>query len=72
MVLKRNFENRPALEREWFSENTWCDICGQADLGMSSIREYEEDGKTIIEGVCNSCGGPVKSEVTTLDRSGDV
>ena len=72
MVLDRNFDDRPALEREWISKNTWCDTCGQADLGMSSIREYEEDGAIIVEGVCNSCGSPVKSEITTRDRSGDV
>jgi len=24
-------------------QNTWCDVCGKADLGMSEPQEYEEE-----------------------------
>ncbi len=46
------------------SENTWCDRCNEADLGISSPQEYEENGKVYIEGTCQKCGETIRSEVT--------
>jgi hypothetical protein len=44
-------------------QNTWCDACGEADLGMNSPREYEEDGRVYVEGQCRKCGREGRSEV---------
>jgi len=43
--------------------NTWCDECGEADLGMHSPHEYEENGQIFVEGLCRRCGHVVLSEV---------
>lgn len=60
----RDFTARTEFEREWMQENTWCDRCNLADLGLSSPKEYEENGKIYIEGKCKKCGDSVRSEVT--------
>ena len=44
-------------------KNTWCDVCGEADLGMHSPEEYEEDGRVFVAGKCNVCENPVASEI---------
>ncbi len=62
--IDRDFAVRPELEREWMQENTWCDRCSLADLGINSPREYKENGKIYVEGECRKCGEPVRSEVT--------
>jgi hypothetical protein len=48
-------------------QNTWCDTCGEADLGISSPREYEEKGRVYVEGQCRKCGQAVRSEVVEKD-----
>jgi len=63
MSKERNFYNRPPEERRWFEEETWCDECSQADLGLVEPREYEEDGVVFIEGKCRNCGSRVVSEI---------
>ena len=60
----RNFDARPAAEREYMLENTWCGVCRAADLGMIEPREYEEGGQVFLEGRCRRCGGRVVSELT--------
>ncbi|RLE21768.1 MAG: hypothetical protein DRJ65_15360 [Acidobacteria bacterium] len=59
------YSDRPEMEREWLEENTWCDDCGKPDLGMNPGREYEENGRTFVEGVCKVCGCTVRSEIIT-------
>ncbi|RLB46615.1 MAG: hypothetical protein DRI90_27190 [Deltaproteobacteria bacterium] len=61
--IDRAFDTRPDLEREWLQDNTWCDACGEADLGMTSPYEYEQDGRIYVEGQCRRCGRQVRSEV---------
>ena len=63
MRSHRNFLARSAVERQCIVQNTWCDACGEADLGMESPQEYEEDGKIYVEGVCSRCRRTVRSEV---------
>ena len=67
MRNSRNFFERAEEERRWLQDNTWCDACGEADLGMSSPTEYEEAGVIFVEGACRRCGQIVRSEVTTKD-----
>lgn len=70
MRKARDFAARPAAEQKWMLKNTWCDVCGQADLGMTSPFEYEENKKVFLEGLCSSCGGTVISEV--IEREEDT
>ncbi len=48
-------------------DNTWCDNCNAADLGMSNAREYSIDDKIYVEGDCNKCEKPVVSEIHERD-----
>ena len=59
----RNLNARDQFEREWLIQNTWCDHCSIADLGIDEPSEYEEAGRVFIEGVCRRCGNKVKSEI---------
>lgn len=59
----RNLNARDQFEREWLIQNTWCDHCSIADLGIDEPSEYEEAGRVFIEGVCRRCGKKVKSEI---------
>jgi hypothetical protein len=61
--IERDFYKRPEVLRKSFEEDTWCDECGEADLGLIEPHEYEEDGKVFIEGKCRQCGGQVVSEI---------
>jgi len=64
---QRNFTARSAEEREWVLNNTWCDGCGEADLGLSLPQEYEEAGRFYVEGRCRKCGEVVRSEIIEKD-----
>jgi len=48
-------------------QNTWCDTCAEADLGMDAPREYEEDGRVYVEGQCRKCRRGVRSEIVERD-----
>jgi len=48
-------------------QNTWCDACAEADLGMDAAHEYEEDGRVYVEGRCRKCRRTVCSEVVERD-----
>jgi hypothetical protein len=66
---ERNFLAREGVEQKWILENTWCDTCSKADLGMTSPQEYEEDGRIYVEGNCRICGRQVRSEITEMGTS---
>ena len=65
--VHRQFDLRSDAERQWMLDNTWCNNCNAADLGMSNPREYGVDDKIYVEGDCNQCGQPVVSEIDTRD-----
>lgn len=65
--IYRDFEARTELEKGWILENTWCDECDEADLGMTAPREYEEDGRIYVEGRCPRCGQRICSEIAVKD-----
>ena len=60
---EREFAARPEWEQNWFVENTWCDVCNAADIGLIDPAEYEEDGSVFVEGKCRQCGNRVVSEI---------
>jgi hypothetical protein len=49
------------------TQNTWCDVCQQADLGLTEPVEYEEDGAIFVEGRCAKCENIIKSRITQVD-----
>lgn len=65
--IERDFTARPDEEQTWMIQNTWCDACREADLGLTSPREYEEDGHVYVEGKCRKCGRSVRTEVIDMD-----
>ena len=64
---ERDFSARSVDEQKAFLEQTWCDECQQANLGMSNQREYLFKGIIFVEGDCNGCGHPVLTELTEED-----
>jgi hypothetical protein len=44
MRIFKDFHSRPADEQRWIAENTWCDACAAADLGLDNPPEYFEGG----------------------------
>jgi hypothetical protein len=60
---ERNFYSRSQPERLLLEENTWCDTCHKADLGLVEPREYEEAGEIFIEGKCRKCGSRVVCQI---------
>ena len=60
---ERDFYDRTPEERSWLENETWCDGCCQANLGLIEPHEYEENGTVFIEGTCRSCGGRVASRI---------
>jgi hypothetical protein len=63
MKTPRDFSARPAREQQWLTDDSWCDVCNQADLGMREPKEFEEDGKIVVEGLCRKCGSPIRNYV---------
>jgi hypothetical protein len=65
--IPRDFSKREALEKKFILEDTWCDVCDKADLGMVHPVEFEEDGEVIVEGICARCGGPIRTTIIVKD-----
>jgi hypothetical protein len=63
MKIQRDFTLRPDAERTWLCENTWCDLCAKADLGMTDPCEYEESGEVFVVAKCKACGTAVRSVI---------
>ena len=61
--VDRDFHARPPEEQEWIIQNSWCDACGKADLGIENPQEYSENGRIYVEGLCRGCSDRVCSEV---------
>ncbi len=62
--IERNFSGRDAQEQRWLVENTWCDSCAKADLGLTDPVEYAEGGQVFVEGKCVRCGQRVVSTIS--------
>jgi hypothetical protein len=69
MRIERDFFANPPEDQKFFLDNTWCDSCGAADLGMKDLREYEEDDRIFVEGHCLKCGSVVRSKVTAKEAN---
>lgn len=67
MRTQREFFSRTLDEQRWMLEDTWCDTCYEADLGMVDPQEYEEKGKIYVEGRCKKCGEHILNEIVIRD-----
>jgi hypothetical protein len=50
-------------------EETWCETCAEADLGLTDPIEYEEKGARYVEGKCAACRATVRSVVVEIDMT---
>ncbi|WP_370278802.1 hypothetical protein [Pontibacterium sp.] len=65
--IERDFFARDAEEQKAFLEQTWCDNCMEANLGMGEPVEYELNDTVFIEGKCSKCGEVIVTELTDED-----
>jgi hypothetical protein len=63
MRVSRDFFARNWIDQESICENTWCESCAEADIGLLDPIEYEEDGRILVEGVCAKCRSRIVSEI---------
>jgi hypothetical protein len=64
MRVERDFLVRKQVEQELICENTWCDGCGEADIGLLEPREFEENGEVFVEGACERCRQRIVTAIT--------
>ena len=62
--IARDFFARDEEEKKAFLEQTWCDHCQEANLGMVEPIEYELNDTVFIEGKCAKCGNIILTELT--------
>jgi len=63
MRVPRDFFARDWIDQESICENTWCDNCSEADIGLLNPVEYEESGRFFVEGACARCRGKIVTEI---------
>ena len=56
------------MEQKAILEDTWCDACKEADLGMIHPVEFEENGQIIVEGHCPRCGSSIRTKLSVEER----
>ena len=61
--IARDFATLDEATRDFVLDNTWCDSCGRADLGLENPSLYEEAGRLFVAGACRRCGSTVRSEI---------
>lgn len=64
MRVERDFFARNQIVQELICENTWCDACDEADIGLQNPVEFEEDGTVYVEGDCARCRGRVVTSIS--------
>ena len=69
--IERDFHQRDQEDQASFLQQTWCNQCQKADLGMVEPEEYELDGIVTIEGKCKVCGDTVITELAPDDGEHD-
>ena len=58
-----NFDSLSEIEKSLLLNDTWCNKCGQADLGITHPELYVENGSNYISGKCSTCGTKCISEI---------
>ncbi len=63
MRVPRDFFARDWIDQQSICDNTWCNKCDEADIGLLNPVEYEEDGRIFVEGACARCRGTIVTEI---------
>ena len=58
-----DFSSLDEVERTMYLEDTWCEECSEADLGIVNPEMYIEDNRKFISGICKLCGAKCISEI---------
>ncbi len=66
---QKDFFRRDENDRQLLIENTWCENCKEADLGLTEPIEYEQNSKLFVEGKCSKCGTRVVSEIIEIQSN---
>lgn len=53
----------PEFESDMYRDDSWCDACDKADLGIVNPELYTERGRKYISGNCKFCGAVCISEI---------
>lgn len=51
------------VEKDIYLNDSWCDKCNEADLGIVGAELYVENGRKYIRGNCKICGTECISEI---------
>ncbi|WP_191600290.1 hypothetical protein [Marinomonas algicola] len=62
-----DFSSRSEEEKNDFLSMTWCNQCGEMDLGMVEPKEYVSEARHWIEGRCKVCYAEVITEIQEGD-----
>ena len=65
-----DFNALPKSDKDWFLQETWCDTCDKADLGMKEPELYVENNIKYISGKCIICNTKCISTITEQDIDG--
>jgi hypothetical protein len=60
-----DFNSLDELEKSMYLDDTWCDNCSKADLGIDKPELYVENNRKFISGSCKVCGESCSSEIIT-------
>ncbi|WP_111643405.1 hypothetical protein [Marinimicrobium alkaliphilum] len=53
----------PEIDRDIYLNDSWCDDCNEADLGINNPELYIDGGRKYIGGTCKVCGAICTSEI---------
>ena len=70
MRIELDFSALPEPDKDWFLQETWCDTCGKADLGIKQPELYIEKNIKYIAGKCITCDTKCISIITEKDVDG--
>ncbi|WP_374963408.1 hypothetical protein [Spongiibacter tropicus] len=57
----------PEIERDIYLEDSWCNNCNEADLGIVNPELYTLGGRKYLGGNCKVCGAVCTSEIIEQD-----
>ena len=65
-----SFDVLDESDKDFFINDSWCDYCEKADLGIIDPKIYILDEKQYLEGVCKICGHKQITEVIFTEIKG--
>jgi len=68
--INLDFNSLSAVEQDWYLQETWCDVCEKADLGILEPELYMENNQKYVGGKCRVCGTKCVSSIIEKDVEG--